>query len=765
MFKKIVNQFIVIFMFSFSLLNNAQEIKGKVVDVENGAALSGTHILYLKDNSLVISDKLGEFSIKSYGVYKFTRIGYQSKTVEIISSKYQVIQLNMKISELNEVVVNATQLPVKLKKSMATISIISKEEIKRGNNSNIVPILNNVPGVYMHTGALNTNRITIRGIGSRNLYGTAKIRAYFGDIPLTSGNGETTIEDFELNSISRLEIIKGSISSIYGSGLGGTIHLIPENSYLNSASVNSEFFVGSFGLIKGTVNLNYGDVKNSFRAIYSNTHSDGYRDNNEYNRQTITLNSSHYLGKKDKLSFLGSYVDLKAFIPSSLDEKTFLENPTSAAFTWGRSKGYEDTQRGIFGLSWNHQFSDKIKQITSVFSSFKRAYEPRPFNILSENLFSIGARSRLIGNTKLLKTTFNWTFGAELFIDWLKYKTFENLYANFPVGTGSIEGNQLSNLRESRRYYNLFFESNYNLTNKTVLSLGVNFNKTQYNLNNRVTATNIQNQNETNEFKGVISPKVGILYEFSKKTTFYSSISHGFSTPTVSETLLPNGQINFEIKPETGLTIELGTRGKLIKDRLWFNLALYNMNIQNLLVARRNSEDQFIGVNAGKTEHNGLELSLKYNWFNHNSFSLSSHLNYTLNDFTFKDFIDEDKDYSGNKLTGIPSEVFNSGIDFITDFGLYGNFNFQYFNRIPINDSNDVFSKSYSLTNIKIGYLFKLTNDLKLNTFFGIDNLFDVKYASQLLINAKGFGGRAPRFFYPGLPQNYFLGINIKYNL
>jgi iron complex outermembrane receptor protein len=54
----------------------------------------------------------------------------------------------------------------------------------------------------MQQGALNTNRITIRGIGSRAQFGTTKIKAYFDGIPLTTG-GETTLDDLDLASIEK----------------------------------------------------------------------------------------------------------------------------------------------------------------------------------------------------------------------------------------------------------------------------------------------------------------------------------------------------------------------------------------------------------------------------------------------------------------------------------------------------------------------------------------------------------------------------------
>ena len=739
-------------------------IKGKVIDSENGSGLPYVTITSIRSNNTFTTNALGEFEIKEAGTYKFSSAGYQERTIEIEDSKYQVIQLFVKPSELNEVIVSANQLSKKLKKAVATISVLTEKEIERGNNFNIAPLLNRVPGVYQHNGVLNTNRITIRGIGSRNLFGTANIRAYFQDIPLTSGNGETTIEDFELTSVSRFEIIKGAASSIYGAGLGGTIHLIPQKAYLNETSVKNEISFGSFGLLKDVVNVNHGSSKYSLKAIYSNTHSDGFRDNNEYDRQTLTVNYNHYLGENDELSFIGSYVDLMAFIPSSLDEETFRNNPTAAAFTWGRAQGFENTKRGIFGLSWNHKYSNRLKHATSIFTSFRNSYEARPFNILDENLFALGVRSRLVGNTEFFGKKLDWTAGGELFRDRLESGTFENLFEDFPIGTGSVEGERLSDFNEIRYYYNLFVETNYKFTDNTTFTAGLNFNRTSYDLRDRFTVSaDNPDQSGTFDFDGILSPKFGLSHVFSNDISIYSSVSHGFSPLTIAETLLPDGQINTDLEPETGWNFELGTRGLLFNERLQFNLALYRLDVRNLLVSRRTAEDQFIGINAGRTRHDGLEIDLTYQWLKSTPLKLSSYLTYSLNNFTFREFIDGDNDFSGNDLTGVPSGVFNTGIDFNTSFGLYGSINFQYVGRIPITDSNSLFSDTYTLTNIKLGYNILVFKKLNFNAFLGIDNLFDETYASQILINARGFGGNAPRFFYPGNPINYYSGLSANY--
>lgn len=753
-----------IFTITF-LCFSQSKIKGKVIDSNNGTPLGFTQISDITYKIVTTTSADGTFELLKAGMYLFKKQGYSEKVLEIKNDAYQIIQLDINPSELNEVIINSNHIPKKLKKATSSISIISSEDIERSNNTDFAPILNRTPGVFMQSGALNTNRITIRGIGSRNLFGTSKIRAYFKDIPLTNGSGETTIEDFELASISRFEIIKGASSSVYGAGLGGVIYITPQNSFLNQTSFNQEISIGSFGLVKWVQNANHGSTKNGFRAVYSNTQSDGYRENNEYKRKTFTINSNHFLGEKDELSLLASYVDLKAFIPSSINEFTFLNSPKSAAFTWKQAQGFEDSKRGVLGASWNHDYNTNLKQITSIFTSFRNAYEPRPFNILKENTLGFGIRSRFLGNTKLFNKNLNWTIGGELFKDIYKYETFENLYQDFPVGTGSVKGEQLSDFKEKRNYYNMFAETNYEFSEKTTLSMGLNLNETSYALEDsfQVSASNLD-QSGSFKFKTILSPKIGLSHLFSENISVFSSVSHGFSPISLQETLLPDGLINTNLKPETGWNFEVGTRGSSLNNRLQFNASIYRLNIKNLLVSRRTAQDEFIGINAGRTLHDGLEVAFTYKWFENKNLSLSSFVNYTLNNFSFKEFIDGANNFSGNDLTGVPRDIFNAGIDFDSTFGFYGNINFQYVGSMPITDANSLYSDNYKLTNFKIGFQKNLNKKLKLNTFLGINNIFEEKYASQILINTSGFGGSAPRYYYPGNPINYFTGVNLNYN-
>ena len=108
-------------------------------------------------------------------------------------------------------------------------------------------------------------------------------------------------------------------------------------------------------------------------------------------------------------------------------------------------------------------------------------------------------------------------------------------------------------------------------------------------------------------------------------------------------------------------------------------------------------------------------------------------------------------------------ENLNSLISSALNGQVYGNINFQYVSSMPMTDSNSLFSDSYNLTNMKFGYLININKKLNFKVYMGINNIFDEAYASQILINASGFGGNAPRYYYPGNPVNYYSGLNLNY--
>ena len=644
-------------------------------------------------------------------------------------------------------------------RSPQNIQLISTKVKNQFGRVSIPQILNTSAGVVMHSGALNTNRITIRGIGSRNLFGTAKIKAYLNDIPLTNGVGETSLEDIDLSLIENIKVVKGPTSSLYGAGLGGMIHLDTRSKTSTPSMLFTDIGVGSYGLVTASVGGNF-RINDDHRIIatINNTTSDGYRNNNDYKRKGFALIGDHTLSSKVKLSWIANYIDLLAQIPSSLNLTDYSEEPTKAAFTWQSVNGFEDYTKFMGGVSAAFQTSEKSILKLSLFTNSFDSYEVRPFNVLSESNSAIGLRSTFL---QTLSNNVDLNLGIEAFTESYKWKTFET------IQTVDIQaGPQLSDNAEDRKYTNLFFNLDVSLSDNIHVKGGLNLNTTNYDYLDLF--EDMTDLSGSYKFDAVLSPYLNINVDLAaddpeSSLIAYGLLSHGFSPPTLEETLQPDGQINPEIQPEKGLNIEVGINGRE-KDKFQYSLSLYSMLVKDLLVARRTAADQFIGINAGKTLHNGLETSLAYQWnWGKQAFKLSTDL--AINDYTFKEFEDGDDDYSGNPLTGTPKHVWRSQLE----VGLTKNFELGFghysLGEQSLRDDNSASFDGYTLAHAYLKVQDNPNKRFRTEVLFRAENIFNQKYASMLLINAGSFGGRAPRYYYPGLPSNYYLSAKVIYRL
>lgn len=767
------------FLFLLGILTSLEgwgqnQIRGRVLDQTTNEPLVGvaiTNALRYKFTSDTISiseetqvetstlsgstpfgtttDAQGYFQMSFTPQIKISYLGYTTEFIEIDENNNEFLTIALKPTslELNQVVVSAYQSQNTLQETPGAISVISELALHRDNDVIIAPALNRVPGVYMHSGAFNTNRITIRGIGSRSLFSTTKIRAYLNDIPLTTGETETSLEDIDLSIIDRVEVIKGPASSQYGAALGGTINLKAKKADYNQSRLKHQSTFGSYGLLRNVTSFRHANGESNINLIYSNTQSDGYRENNDYDRESITFLGQFYPGEKSTITFLANYIDLKAFIPSSLQDSIFRADPRAAAFIWERVRGFEDYERLLTGLSYQQYLVDNLEIRSSIFVNLRNAEELSPFNTLRENNQAYGFRSAFNYTPTFGQVKAKFIGGGEYFREFYSGRTF-------------LADTVRSDHEQLRTYYNIFGQADFELSDQLRLSVGININETQYQLEDLFLRDGQDDTGDSN-FDVIISPRIGMSYSFKENIALHASAGHGFSPPGVEETLQADGQVNPDLQPETGWNFEIGSRGSFWNNRLSYDISLYTMRIRNLLVNRQLENGVGFVVNAGETRHNGLELALDYiilNPQNLGGFTLKAFTNYTRADYRFDEFIDEEDDFSGNDLTGTPRNTFNLGIDAITYQGIYGNINFQFIDRTPILDDNSLYSEEYSLLNLKLGYKKTIREKLTFDIFASIQNLTDETYASMLQINAF-----SRRFFYPGLPRNYFGGFSIEY--
>jgi iron complex outermembrane receptor protein len=666
------------------------------------------------------------------------------------------------ITRLDEVVLLDSLKP-KQATGIVPSKIIGAKIFQNYSPADMVSSMNQIPGVYVLSGALNTNRITIRGVGARTPFGTDKLRLYYNEIPVTNGTGSSTIEAYDLENLNSIEVIKGPMGTAFGANLGGAIILNPKEALQESTTLKNSFTVGSYGLLKNSFGFTHADEKLSLELRYGHMNIDGYRENNRFEREGVLLNTSYKINSKNKISFFLNYIDYTAQIASSLSQAAFDEDPTQAAFTWNAAKGYEANKYTLAGVSYSHTFHQRLKNTTSIFYTYLDHYEPRPFNILDEFTNGYGFRTRFLGNFDLAEQDGRYSFGAELYKDNYHWGTFQNLYED-NNGNGSLLGDRISDNEELRTQFSAFGTLTLPFASYFEAQLGLNINKTNYDFQDLFN-TGAANKSGERDFDVIFLPSLNLTYTFFPGQSIYTNISRGYSNPSLEESLTPDGVINPDIAQETGTNYELGSQLSLLNNNLKIDVSLYRMDIKNLLVAQRVGDDEYIGKNAGRTKHQGLELDLNYRIELTPKFHITSFVAYSFSNHKFVEFIDEDNDYSGNTLTGVPEHRLTSGLQIQMRNGLYWNTTHQHVGRISLTDANTLSSEGYNLLHTRMGYKKQLSHAFSIGIDFGVNNLTNTKYAQSVLINASSFGGRAPRYFYPGNDRNFYGGLLLNYRL
>jgi len=721
--------------------------KGTVVDSHTFEPLQNVHIL--TKNESTITDENGVFYFQNETTQiVVSHLGYLTDTLEsnVLHNNIKIFLKPAAIS-IDPITIqgNFNDFPLmKMPSSAATISDLSIPDI---NHITYVENLNMVPGVFVHSGTPNTNRITIRGIGSRNPYGTNRIKAYYNEIPLTTGDGTIEIEDIDASTIGSIEILKGSKSALYGAGLGGVIKLNkPE--YIDGTHSHAKFGLASYNTLNAETSITH--KQNGFHIMGNLSHvqTDGWRQNSEYNRTNFTLNTG-FANEKNELDIIFLLIKTKAYIPSSINYQTFTNTPDSAAQSWLAIKGYETYSKLIAGISFKHSFSDKIYNKASLFTQTYEGYESRPFNILDDKAGKLGFRN---------VTTVKW-YNAKIQIG-IEYM-FENYQLQIYETKAGEQGVLESNYSVNQQPVSIFLNGQYQFNNRLILEVGLSVNTLSYNLTDKFD----DGVDLSNDFRydWIFSPFLGANLPVNQSWHIYSSISHGFSAPSVEETLMPEGLINPDLKQETGINAEAGIRYQSKNNRIFADAGVFGMSVSNLLVTKRETEEIFYGANAGKTLHRGIEInSLVWLSERGSHYPVSLNINYSFIKATFTDYYDDGMDYTGNNLPGIPRQNIFLLARIESPWGLSLTPIYQFADQQFMDDANTQTYESFHVIHLKTSYVIKVRK-AHLNFTLGIRNVLNEHYASMILVNAPSFGGAMPRYYYPGMPRNYNISVKLSF--
>ncbi|MER3499010.1 MAG: TonB-dependent receptor [Chitinophagaceae bacterium] len=653
---------------------------------------------------------------------------------------------------LPEIIVKAFEQNKKLKQTPAAISLVTQAQFNQFSNYSILPALNAAPGVKMEERSPGSYRMNIRGSTLRSPFGVRNVKVYWNNLVFTDAGGNTYLNQLSLFNIYTIEIIKGPAASIYGAGTGGVI-LIHSQPADFQPGFRSTISYGSYGAFNGFAEVkNGGQVQSVFN--YAHQQLQGYRMHSSMHRDVTTGEIKLFNGKKHELQFSVLYGDLYYQTPGGLTKTEFIADPRRARPNTSSLPGADSARAAIFqrmyysAISHQWKISKSLQSTTSIYGAFTEVKNPTFRNYEKRTEPNLGGRISFTWQKNISKTLFRFNFGGEAQKGFFNIKTYKN-----KIGRA---GDLLTNddvQPVTATYFSqidIEFKKDWNFT------AGIS-NTGQSIFIDRISVQNFSPVHR--RFHSQFMPRAAVSKKVWKETWLYSSISKGFSSPTVAEVLPSTSIISRSLQPEQGVSYEAGIKTGWLNGKLYSELTAFYYRLKNAIVQRRDSSNADYFINAGSTKQKGIEWLLAYQLFQLPGFVSCSdlRLSYTFNQFSYQQFKQLNNDYSGKKLPGVAPNTLNLAASFVTktNFSLGANYFFS--NKIFLNDLNSEKTKAYHLVSAKLNYTF-INKNWKIDFFAGAENLLDETYSLGNDINAAGgryYNAAAKRNFYAGLTTSF----------
>ena len=222
------------------------DIVGRVLD-DSGAPLMGATVQMVNAKGGVTTDEDGYFRIpyaKDGAVrVKVSYVGYQTQTfvlkVDEKKGSQHVLRLQPNASALDQVVVTATRTPKALKDAPVVTRLITANDIKIADATNIQDLLTEqMPGLQFGYAMNQETSLNMNGFG-----GNAVLFLVDGERLAGETMDNVDYSRLNLDNVGRIEIVKGAASALYGANaVAGVINIISrENSEPWTANVNTRY--------------------------------------------------------------------------------------------------------------------------------------------------------------------------------------------------------------------------------------------------------------------------------------------------------------------------------------------------------------------------------------------------------------------------------------------------------------------------------------------------------------------------------------------
>ncbi|MGD8780684.1 MAG: TonB-dependent receptor [Ignavibacteria bacterium] len=760
---------IILFVFSSVLFSQENgQVIGTISDTKTGEPIPGVNILVANANIGASSDAEGNFEIEGIPVgkhtLKFSFIGYKTLTQEVTIAKDQTTDVQVKLTRttfnMDQVVITGTRYETAAKNIPLSVSVISAKNLEMKHVRSIDDALRNTYGLVFHRSqGLGTTTshagVQMRGTGAANRTLVMK-----DGIPINNSNtGSVSLwSTTAVNSIDKIEVIRGAGSAIYGSNaMGGIINMISASpTPVWNAGAHVEY--GSFGTTNTGFKLGKAFEKIGFFFSGEYKSFDGY----EYMKDDQW--KDYYIKPQNEFLNLNGKLEYKITPTSvlSLTAEHHSEQPLKATSTQ-----YDmDSKQNNFTAKY-FRLSDFISYSAAIFYN-KKDYTSNAVKYNS----TTGKYDKAYYDSDLPETQVGfvgWITASlqSLLSDQINHKltvgadgkqsSNESLYS-YTAGDRFYEGEQ--------HLYSGFINDEISIGESWNVSLGLRYDWWQNE------GGNFYDQTGTEEVvvkypdgdESRFSPKLGVVYHINQNSRLRASYGTGFKTPGVyylyrTASHGSNFQVgNPDLKPEImNLSIDVGA------DFTFFNmleasLTYYTSSFEDFIYSKtltgyeipsyiEPEEDQGViqYTNIGEVDIYGVELGFKLPFSNY----WVATLNYDYNKSEIKEH-EFEEELVGKELEDNPNNIVNVGLQYnnpdLFTIGIWlRNTGEQYSDDVNTNKID-----GYSVLDIKLHREIYAGISASLSVYNALDEEYYSSYSS-----AKSYSLGVPRTVQVGISYNY----------
>lgn len=670
-------------------------------------------------------------------------------------------------SELAPVVVTSTRIEKPISETPASVSLVTGEQMRAGGNAqiNLSESLNGVPGLLIQNrqNYAQDLQVSLRGFGSRSVFGMRGMRLYVDGIPGTMPDGQGQTSNIDIASIDRIEVLKGPFSSLYGNSSGGVIQVFTAPGE-GPLKVGSTVSVGSNGTHRYALEASGGtDNKTGltdYRVSVNKFDTDGFRDHSASRKYLANARLGFTFDPDSTLTLTLNSVDVKADDPSGLDAATMQKDRRSVVSNVNLYNVRKTVKQTQAGATWNKRIdgNNALQLTTYVGTRHSEQYLPIPDTAQTNQAHGGGVidLQRDYAGVDARWTNLSTLGGRPLTLvggvsyDWLgeDRKGFENF-------TGAGNNRQLGvkgNIRRDERNtaWNLdpYVQASWDFADRWSWDLGLRYSAVFFDSKDHYIVSGNGDDSGNVSFHQLL-PVTAIRYAVNKDVNVYASLGRGFETPTFNEISYrsTDGKVtgmNFGLRPAVNTNAEIGVKA----NTAWGNVttALFQTWTRDEIMSKETKFGRTVYENLGNTKRRGLEFA----WDKSFAGSGVAQVAYT--------WMDAKVNSTQIGIPGIAKNMLFTSVGWRPKQGWQAGADWRFVDTVSAATDNSAYAPAYSTAAVFTGYKFEW-DKWQVGAFARVDNLFDREYVGSVIIN----DNVNKRYYEPAPGRNWTLSVSANY--